>query len=270
MTRLRLVLLAACIGCGLSFYAWQNYQRQQIAEQFSSTDIALLRQIYNESQAIITELQLIHDKKGIKLHSPKSYAAMRQTRHLWHKSYAVLMEINHLNEYKNLEKIDVSRFEEHEADLQSVDDIVDKVKVEVLNLKQAYSVNVQAEYSHTNSLILPNDLYNNLQQITRMISSLERSEGYVVAPTHVYRIAKTIVSELRKITNNTLPLVVESSGKRPRDVYNQAHILMKKIQELSDNPKYNITGGVVLLDKDGGHIIPSDVFNVLVNILADV
>ena len=56
----------------------------------------------------------------------------------------------------------------------------------------------------------------------------------------------------------------------PRNVYNKAYNLLKKLQQLSENPAYAIPGGVVLLKQDGGHITPADVFNLLTNVLAEV
>ncbi len=180
------------------------------------------------------------------------------------------MEINHLKKYRKIPPTTLPASTDHIPDLQDTKILLGHISDEVMALMRVYAVTETIKLNSSNRVVLPTDLYENVDRISRMVSALERSENVVVEPTHVYRLANTIVIELQRFSENTPPNITASNGKRPRDVYNKAHILLQKIEQLSRNPNYKVKGGVVLLKKDGGHIIPADVFNVLVNVLAEV
>ena len=265
------IIIALSIIIAVCVMGVEQYRHKQAIAQFSDEEREQLKLSYQVTQDTIAELTLIHKVNNTNEQRSKLNIAPRQPRHLWHKAHTILLEIDHLKEYKNLPATGLSPFLDHVPNVQDINHLLHNVLKEAKALRKAYNITDTPKPAPKTGSILPIDVYENLDLISRMISALERSENIVIEPTHVYQLAKTIVAEVKKISGViAMPDRAVSSGKRPRDVYNQAHILLRKVKQLSDNHGYGIEGGVVLLEKDGGHIVPADVFNILTNILAEV
>lgn len=117
----------------------------------------------------------------------------------------------------------------------------------------------------------PTDVYGHL---TRVSASLDALGLPVVVPNDVYLVAETLVSELELIVRHKgldaeVPLVAVS-GKSPAAVYGETHALLETIRKLTENPAFEIKGGVVLLNEPKGAIKPAHVMDSLSNAMAEI
>lgn len=257
-----------CIIAGLFFSACSS---STLPSNFSEEDIKQLRRNFQVTENIISELELIHEKTKTRTRPIKLAITSRQPRHVWHKAKSIHMSIQNLRTHKGLEARREPQTITEKIVPTDVYNLLNETLVCLRELRAPYNVKAHPAPAALPRKALPQDVYQNLYRINQMILGIE---SRTVTPTHVYRIANKTIVILRQIRRHegvAKPVAVlqPSEGKHPRDVYKQAHLLHFKLKEFAEKQGYLIAGGVELLEKKMSRIIPNDVLDVLINVLAD-
>jgi hypothetical protein len=265
----RLKIIFGCVVIGLLFSACSG---NTSSKNYSQEELKQLRQSFQVTENIIAELELIHKETKTRMRPIKVEIAPRQPRHVWHKARSIYRSIQGLRSHKGLEVKQQPHAFSDDITPAEVYEILNKTLLDLRELRSTFNIAVNPEPAPLPKKTLPRDVYQNLDRINQMILGIENR---TITPAHVYQVASDILVSLQQIRrrqgiNNPIPAIQISKGKHPRDVYKQAHQLHHQLKEFSEKQGHPVSGGIELLNKKMSRIIPNDVIDVLINILADV
>ena len=258
------------IVAGLLFSACSNNSTS--SSNFTAQELQQLRRNFQISETIISELNLIHEKTQTRPRPIKTEITPRLPRHVWHKAKLIHMSIQNLKSANGLEPKSQDYLDTRRVAPTDVQNLLQRILSDVRALRPVFGVVKNAKLAFVPDLVLPQDVYLNLERINQMILGIDNR---ATAPSDVYLTAYHIVVRLLQIRSHhridaPIAALPASSGKHPRDVYKQALTLHGKLKELAEKEEYSIFGGIQLLDRKNSRIIPNDVIDVLTTIQADV
>lgn len=195
----------------------------------------------------------------------------RRPRHVLQKAREVYGDVQKLRKIKGLGENSLPAFPVREVTPADVSVLADKILVEVREVREKTGAAAPVPAALPSGKT-PTDVYGNLVQAKASIGELGVP---VIMPNDVYQVALTIISDTEKVraAKGVTTAVAEppgSKGKEPKDVYEVAYKLLGKVKALTDKNGYGIPGGVVMPNKVSGRITPTEVIDVLNNILAEV
>ncbi len=239
---------------------------------YSPEELNQLRRNFQVTENIIAELKQIHKKTKTRPRPRKIEITQRQPRHVLHKAKLIELSVQNMRSHKGLEAQLHPFVHDKKVVPTEVFQLIDKIHRDVRELRRAHGIEAESEPAALPKKALPQDVYINLERINRMILGIDHR---TIRPDDVHHFASRIVLRLRQLRSHrgvTTPVAVlpHSREKHPRDVYKKAHVLHERLKRLYEKQNHSIFGGVVLLNKKNTRIIPNDVMDVLVNIMADV
>ena len=195
----------------------------------------------------------------------------RQPRHVLQKAQEIYIKVQILRKAKGLSENPVNPIPVRDVQPRDVKGAVDLILKDLSALGPVYGVRAVGEAPLPTGKI-PTDVYGNLVKISGSLNGLGIPP---TLPSDVYRLAETVVSDLKLITNhkglNSTPsFPTDARNKKPRDVYRAVHGVLRKLKTLTAHPLYQIPGGVVLLTKESARITPPYVMDALNNALAEI
>lgn len=224
---------------------------------------------------LVLELELLHDANfsAADLSSVNLNLTARRPRHVLQKGREVFLKVQSLRFINGLPPRELPAMPVREIKPSDVKRMVDDVLSSARELRSVYGVTAVAKKPALQSGLKPTDVYRTLIRASAMVDQLG-VPGTV--PNDVYRVALTINNEIELIRakvgiNVSVPAGARSKGKSPADAYNQGFALLNGLKSLTEGiAEYKIPGGVVLPTKKTGAITPSDVLDLLNNILAEL
>ncbi|MBT8154249.1 hypothetical protein KMP13_10135 [Epibacterium ulvae] len=150
---------------------------------------------------------------------------------------------------------------------------VEKLLVEVQELRSAYGLGASEITAELPSGKTPTDVYGNLLQISAELDALGVPS---TVPNDVYRLAASVVENLEGLAQRenialTRAELPKSKGRTPTDAYAAALDLIAAIQNLASTKEaFAIQGGITVPTAAAGSKSPSDVIVVLSRAQADV
>ncbi len=193
----------------------------------------------------------------------------RQPRHVLQKAREVYGDVQKLRKSRGLAENPLPAFPVREVTPADVRELADKILTNVREVRKETGAADPAPAALPSGKT-PTDVYDNLVQAKASITAVP-----VIMPNDVYQVALTIISDIEKVrkakkVTAEVPEPAASKGKKPKDVYEVAYKLLGKVKALTEKKGYDIPGGVIMPNKVSGRITPTDVIDLLNNILAEV
>ncbi len=228
--------------------------------------------IFEISEKILNELIVIYEERGFRQPSIDIEVKQRQPRHVWVKTSGILIKIQKIKTANGLRVSEIPPLSVEQIHLIGVIQLTKRVLREVLEIKSAFGIDKPAKRARYRNSRTTTDVYKNMARISLMLDKIVETS---VKPADVYRVIVTIKTSLLRIHNfqdrqKEIGVYEIESRKSPRNVYVKTHLLLNNIIKMSEKPGYMPEGGVIALKLKGGRTMPSDVINVMQNILAEV
>jgi hypothetical protein len=221
------------------------------------------------------ELRLMYDADMQRVPAIKiTSSAPRRPRHVYFKAREVFLKVQTLRGINGLQLKSLPTVPAREIRPTEVKELVDRIRVDLSEIKPKYFVTEEAIAAPRKNGIGPTDVYLGLVYTSQLIDGLDMPN---VVPNDVYRVALAVLEEARVISNaqngakseESLRLV--ATGKKPVDVYDNGETLMNLIQSISENKDgFDIPAGVVLPNRPSGNITPGHVMDLMSNTLAEL
>jgi len=195
----------------------------------------------------------------------------KRPRHVLQKAREVLLKIHALKQLKGLETRHIPAFKVRLIEPREVKELVERVLVEVKDLRAAFDVEEVPAAAQLSTGKTPSDVYGNLMLLGYLIDELGIPK---VVPNDVYRVAGAIVGELnmihRKLGIDTEYTGTPASDKIPADVFAVAQDVLVNLKKAVKRRDIKVPGGIVAIGRKSGTITPGDVLNVMDNVLAEL
>lgn len=231
--------------------------------------------VYRITGTINGELKLLHESNEsmpvVDTNAPE--LTPRRPRHVMQKAREVLLKVQLLRRINGLDENELPPLPLREVRPADVKVVIDLIRRDLAALRSIFGV---TEVPFTVPILTgktPTDVYGDLVRAGEMLDGLGIPK---IVPNDVYRVALTIIGDLEKVRaarglTEPVPLQRGSRDKRPSDVYAKAAELLRTLRTLtSENPGFQIPGGIVLLNQRSGRIEPAHVMDLLNNILAEI
>jgi hypothetical protein len=246
---------------------------ERVAE--AGTDTITPSDVYQVVDIVNSELALLHKANNstpvIDRIAPE--LAPRQPRHVLQKAREVMLKVQLLRKINDLPESALPPMPLREVRPADVKKMVDLIKQDIVALRPVFGVTESPIPVPRPTGKRPTDVYADLARATAKLDGLGIPS---IVPNDVYRVALTIIGDLeivRRARGLTVPVPMKSGSKdkQPGDVYAKAFELLQALKSLtSENPDFEISGGVVLLNRRSGRIEPGHVMDLLNNILAEL
>ena len=231
--------------------------------------------VYRVTGKINGELALLHESNdsipAVDTNAPD--LASRRPRHVLQKAREVMLKVQLLRKINGLAENDLPPMPLREVRPADVRVMVELIRQDIVALRPIFGVTKPPISVPRPSGKRPTDVYADLARATAKLDGLGIPR---IVPNDVYRVALTIIGDLEKVRSargltEPVPMQSGSKDKRPSDVYAKAFELLQALESLtSENPDFEISGGVVLLNRRSGRIKPTHVMDLLDNILAEL
>lgn len=260
------------IVCTLTGFFFSSCSGHSSSSNFSQEELKQFRQNFQITENIIAELELIHEKTKTRQRPIKIKITNRRPRHVWHKARWIYFSIQNLRSHNGLKSNELSQKHSDDIGPTEVYDLLHIMQEDLRELSNIFNIEERPTPAPLPKKALPQDVYRNLYRINQMIHGIDNR---TTTPGHVYQTANNIVGQLRQIYRHEgiakpIATLQPSEGKHPRDVYKQVHLLHNQLKVFSKKQGQSISGDVEMLEMKLSRIIPSDVLDVLINVLADV
>lgn len=228
--------------------------------------------VFQISENIILELNGY--QKAAKVTSlPVAYVPNnRKPRHVMQKAREILTRVENLKESQGIAKGEFPVFPTRKVTPKHVREIVLRILDEVQTLRPKYEITTPPPEALLVKGKVPTDVYGNLALIGNMLESLGVR---AIQPKDVYRIVLTLIRDLRLVASTlNKPCIVRSvevvPGKTHADVYRRTHRMAGRIIGLAKAMNVDAYFELSVPQRKTGNIEPSDVLDLINNVLADV
>lgn len=232
-------------------------------------------EVYTEVKKIEKEIDLIHDALKIKRsYNKKLEARVFKTnikpRHVWQKTYLVMVKINILRKNHNMprvEEVSVEAVKNLEPDL--VYEMTQRVLTELHIFKKLRGIKTQISKTALNKNKKPLDVFNLMHRVSQKLDIINESQ---VEPSDVYAQVMrlhddiTIILKYLSLVDNTTP-PLKNVNSKPQDALNSVFAFIDIIHEIHKKTAVDITDFDTFKVKKA---IPSDVINVVTLALAEL
>lgn len=229
--------------------------------------------VYQVVDDIHRELLAILDGAGkqAKRDEEAPAVAERQPRHVIQEARELIHKIEEIHGHHGLPEIEEPPFPLHEITPEEVKEYVDLALEEIRALRPVFGVTTAPEPAPLPSGKTPTDVYELLHLTSLQLDGLGETD---IKPFHVYRVALTVIHELDDIWDHsglTGEVHLETHrGIGLQESYVEALALMADLQQLTQQDRFAIPGGVVPLNARSGDATPGDVMDVMNAVLADL
>ncbi len=232
-------------------------------------------EIVQVADMLVEEIKLVLSADGIAFELPSADKTLteRQPRHVLQKSREVHLKIQQLRQINGLEQQMLAPFPVRAVTSGDVLEIVKSNLTSFQALKEKYHVKGMPEEVSLPGGMTSTDAYKALDVASKLLDS---TDILAVAPNDSFQVALTLNSDLEILAaglgkKGTVNVQKKMKGKKSADAYSFAFRFHERIKELSEtNERLKIPGGIVLLEKAKGKISPSQVMDLLNNILGDI
>ncbi len=227
--------------------------------------------VYSNADLIARELDLIGNHFGITgAITPRVVDTNLKPRHVWQKTYEVLVKINILRNKHDLPVIAVNSIEP----LKHIPPVLvyeqtERIITEVKILKFRLGINKTIKRNQKFSNRSPIDVFNKLNYVSNRLDTIN---GEAFAPAHVFAQVMRILDDVNliiytlNIADDTIP-PGKKADSTPADSYETALALLKEIQRLQ------LPAAIDRIDFSSlrtDNIVPGDVFEMSIIVLAEL
>ncbi|WP_089728113.1 hypothetical protein [Candidatus Thiosymbion oneisti] len=227
--------------------------------------------VYQVVDNVKAELAEMHKANSTKPPKVKVNLTKRMPRHVLQKTREVYGDVQKLRKLKGLDEKALPSFPVRTVKPADVRGLADKTLADVKEVRKKVGAAAPTA-APLPSGKEPTDVYAELMQVKASIGGLGVPE---TTPNDAYQVALTIISDIEKVrAAKGIKVAVAdpaaAKGKKPKDVYKEAYKLLGKVKALTKKDGYGVPGGVVMPNKLDGPITPTEVIDILNNILAEV
>ena len=226
-------------------------------------------------ETVHAELQRLYEADGKPFPQPVTKSETpRRPRHVYYKAREVYVKLQTLRWLNGLPRKQLELAPTREIRPTEVRGLSDRILQDLRELKEVYFLDGNASSPAKKSGITPTGPYLALAYASQLIDGLDIPN---VVPNDVYRVALAVLADMEVVYQAKVgrPSGVElqsgTTGKSPADVYNAAEALMQAIKDKTEgDEEFTIPAGVTLLEKPGGRLTPTQVLNMMNNLLAEL
>lgn len=264
-----------------------TFQRRHFVAAFAGVVFLFLSPAVNAQQKItpshvlqvvdntVAELALLLDANFSDPSVPDPVTIKgKRPRHVIQKARQILLKVQLLKDINGLPVKDLEPIAVREIRPADVKGWVDQLLASVRDLRVPYKVTTAPRAAQLVDKKTPSDVFQRLLQAEAMV---ERLELPATVPNDVYRVALSVVSDMRAVAEKagvTETIAWEgrtASGKTPNDIYNVSYVLLEALRDLTSyNEALKIPGGIAMPQQKVGRLTPGDVIEIQNMVLAEL
>jgi len=190
-------------------------------------------EVYQVTESIVTELSRMHKVNSSQLIDVYEVnTSGKKSRHVIQKARELFIRVQQIRMLHGLTEHPIPMLLASELQPKHVKILADKILQDLISLETLYGVQQPLAMPAKAVDKTPSDVYQLLHKAVYMTSGLGVSE---VSASNVYRVASAAVYDLRLIRaelalEDIMRMEVSFGRKEPRDVHNEARVLIDEIR----------------------------------------